>query len=39
MIDAQLPCDDCVNPDACLTRCGINEVIQEDVATIREETE
>ena len=37
--EISLPCDDCVNPDACLTRCLVNEVIEEDIAAIRGENE
>ena len=34
-----VPCDDCLNPDGCLTICGIQEYIKEntDVATQRGE--
>ena len=35
-----VPCDDCVNPSGCLTRCGIQELINEnvDIAEQRGET-
>lgn len=38
--DNFVPCDDCVNPSGCLTRCRIEEYHQEnsDVAAQRGET-
>ena len=33
------PCDDCVDPARCLSQCIIQEILKEDVAAIREETE
>ena len=33
-----VPCDDCPNPESCITRCGIQEYISENVAEQRGET-
>jgi len=35
-----VPCDDCTNPDGCITRCGIQEFLNENknVAEQRGET-
>ena len=41
MVDQDfVPCDDCVNPSGCLTRCGIQEYFSENanVAEQRGET-
>ena len=32
-------CEDCPNPDSCLTECVINSYVNEDVAKIRGEDE
>lgn len=32
-------CEDCPNPDNCLTECVINSYVNEDVAKIRGEDE
>jgi hypothetical protein len=35
-----VPCDDCTNPDGCITRCGIQDYLNENknVAYQRGET-